>query len=109
MQKKYTSLEQVQNEISSGNLSHVELINHYLENIKKRNEELNVFLEVFENEAFETAKLYDNNLAEGQKPGRLFGMVFGIKYVICYKGHKVSASSKMLDNFGPFRTILNQF
>ncbi len=99
MQKKYTSLEQVQSAISSGKLSLVELVNHYLENIKKRNDELNVFLEVFEDEALETAAAYDKSIAEGRKPGRLFGMIFGIKDVICLKGHKVSASSKMLENF----------
>src|SRR5690606_36173587 len=35
--------------------------------------------------------------------GRLAGMVVGIKDNICYAGHKVSASSKILDNYiSPF-------
>jgi aspartyl-tRNA(Asn)/glutamyl-tRNA(Gln) amidotransferase subunit A len=36
---------------------------------------------------------------EQKAAGRLAGMVIGIKDNICYKNHKVSASSKILEGF----------
>jgi len=38
-------------------------------------------------------------LQAGKKLGRLFGVVVGIKDVLCYKGKTTSAGSKMLENF----------
>ena len=35
----------------------------------------------------------------GQPTGKLFGVVIGIKDVICYKGHHVTAGSKILEGF----------
>ncbi|HAP00757.1 MAG TPA: Asp-tRNA(Asn)/Glu-tRNA(Gln) amidotransferase GatCAB subunit A, partial [Bacteroidetes bacterium] len=63
---------------------------------KKKN--LNAFLEVFADEAREQAILIDKKISEG-KAGRLAGMVIAIKDVLCYKGHKVSSSSKILSGF----------
>ncbi|HEX3384015.1 MAG TPA: Asp-tRNA(Asn)/Glu-tRNA(Gln) amidotransferase subunit GatA, partial [Mucilaginibacter sp.] len=59
---------------------------------------LNAFNEVFEQEALSRAKEVDARIRSGNG-GRLAGMVIAIKDNICYKGHKVSASSKILDGF----------
>lgn len=44
------------------------------------------------------AEKVDEKLKKGTA-GKLAGLVIGIKDNICYKGHKVSASSKILENF----------
>jgi aspartyl-tRNA(Asn)/glutamyl-tRNA(Gln) amidotransferase subunit A len=62
------------------------------------NVHLNAFLEVFEESAIAQAKIVDEKIKEGTA-GKLAGVVIGIKDNICYKNHKVSASSKILDNF----------
>ena len=53
---------------------------------------------MFEKDALEQAKKADLNFKSG-KPGKLSGMVIGIKDNLCYKGHNVSAASKMLEGF----------
>lgn len=60
--------------------------------------ELNAFLELFNTTAIAQAKAVDAKRAAG-KSGPLAGMVISIKDNLCYKDHKVSASSKMLEGF----------
>ena len=59
---------------------------------------MNAFVEIFEDSSREAARLVDIKIAEG-KAGCLAGVILGIKDNICYKDHKVSASSKILNNF----------
>lgn len=94
----YTCVEQVQADLQAGNISCVQLVKHYLSQIKAH-QQLNVFVEVFEQEALQKAAALDKKIANGEKTGKLCGMVMGIKDVICYKNHKVSAASKILENF----------
>lgn len=75
----------------------VDIVQVYLGKIQE-NQDLNAFLEVFETSALEQAKRIDQKRAEG-KAGRLTGMVIGLKDNICFKDHKISASSKILEGF----------
>ena len=59
---------------------------------------LNAFLEVFTDEALENAATIDERIAN-KKAGKLAGLVIALKDNICYKGHKISASSKILEGF----------
>lgn len=72
------------------------LLEDYLTKIESSN--LNAFLEVFTESARADAKKVDEKLNAGTA-GRLAGMVVGIKDNLCYKNHKVSASSKILEGF----------
>tara|TARA_R100001015_G_C4621578_1_gene178798 strand:+ start:590 stop:2038 length:1449 start_codon:yes stop_codon:yes gene_type:complete len=82
----------------NSDISAVELVNHFIERIEKH-AELNVFLEVFGESALAKAKEIDEKLSKGEEIGRLAGMVISIKDNICYKGHKISASSHILEGF----------
>lgn len=82
--------------LSSGK-SVLDVVETYLDRIGE-NKELNAFLEVFESSARDAAKLVDEKRKNGTA-GKLAGMVVGLKDNMCYQGHKVSASSKILDNF----------
>lgn len=73
------------------------LVLHYLDTIEQH-KHLNAFLEVYANEAKQQAEVVQQKLASG-KHGKLAGMVIGLKDNISYKGHHLSASSKMLENF----------
>lgn len=90
------SYADVRNAISSGNTV-MSILEAYLSAIEN-NKDLNAFLEVFDNSAREKAALVDEKIKKGTA-GRLAGMVIGIKDNLCYKGHIVSASSKILDGF----------
>lgn len=90
----YHSLAAIRTALDTGQTSLTDLVRHYLSNIEA-NSKLNAFLEVYGAEALQRAE------ALQQKPtkGKLYGMVIGIKDNICYKDHKVSASSKILEGF----------
>ncbi len=92
----YQTFAEVKSALSSGK-SVLNIVEFYLDNIQKQSE-LNAFLEVFETSAREQAIRVDEKIREG-KAGRLAGMVIGLKDNLCYKGHKVSSSSKILEGF----------
>lgn len=54
---------------------------------------------MFEAEAIERAEALDKKRQSGFALGRLYGVVVGLKDVICYKDHKISAASKILGDF----------
>ena len=95
--KKYNSLTEIQELIAQQKLSLPDLLDYYFEQIAA-SEHLNAFNEVF----FLSAKAQAQTVQEKinkKTAGKLAGMVIGIKDNICYKGHMVTASSKMLDGF----------
>ncbi len=95
--KTYRSLAAIQEDLNNGSISCHSLTQAYLNRIAE-NKHLNAFIEVFETEALSRAQAIDEKLQNGTA-GRLAGMVIGIKDNICYKGHNVSASSKILEGF----------
>ena len=95
--KKYNSFSEIKSDLNSNATSCVALVNSYVQTIQA-NKNLNIFLEVFESSALEKAKLVDEKL-KSKTAGRLAGMVIALKDNLCYKGHKVSASSKILEGF----------
>lgn len=92
----YKTFSEVKVALSAGK-SVESIVLSYLEQIEN-NKDLNAFLEVFTESALNQARLVDQKLTSG-KAGRLAGMVIGLKDNICYKGHAVSASSKILEGF----------
>jgi aspartyl-tRNA(Asn)/glutamyl-tRNA(Gln) amidotransferase subunit A len=97
MTKLYTSLKQIKSALQSREVTVEGLVIEYLKQIKA-NANLNAFNEVFEQEALLRAKNIDSRIQLGIA-GKLAGMVIAIKDNICYKGHQVSASSKILKGF----------
>lgn len=95
--KIYRSLAAVQEDLKNGSVSCHSLTEAYLNRITEK-KHLNAFLEVFEEEALTRAQTIDKKFQSGTA-GRLAGMVIAIKDNICYKGHTLSASSKILDGF----------
>lgn len=100
--KTYNSLSEIQQDLKANSISCTSLVEAYVQRIKD-NKHLNIFLEVFSASALEKAADVDAKLKAG-KAGRLAGMVIALKDNICYKGHSVSASSKILV---PFESLYN--
>ncbi len=83
--------------LAQGETTCLDTVRHFLTEIDSR-KNINAFLEVFNQEALERAAEIDEKIKYGGG-GKLAGMVLAIKDNICYKGHKVSASSKILQGF----------
>jgi aspartyl-tRNA(Asn)/glutamyl-tRNA(Gln) amidotransferase subunit A len=97
MAKNYSSLIEIKSGLKRGEITVEGLVKEYLNKIKQ-NAHLNAFNEVFEQEALTRANNIDSRIELGIA-GKLAGMVIAIKDNICYEGHKVSASSKILEGF----------
>ncbi len=95
--EKYSSLEVIRTGLKQGEITCLSLVNHYLDNIEKKSH-LNVFLEVYAEEARQRAEVIDAKLADGSA-GRLAGMIVGIKDVLCLKDHGLQGGSRILDGF----------
>jgi aspartyl-tRNA(Asn)/glutamyl-tRNA(Gln) amidotransferase subunit A len=94
----FTSIYDYQESLNEGTLSCRDAVSYYLERILRLSH-LNAFVQVYEKEALETADRLDGERTAGNKPGRLHGVIIGIKDVICYKDHPVTAGSHILDGF----------
>lgn len=95
--RDYRSLEEVQADLSEGVTTLPKLVQHYLHQIDEKSN-LNIFLEVFGEEALERASSIQSKI-EKKSAGRLAGMVIALKDNIVYAGHKSSAASKILEGF----------
>ena len=93
----FRSFTEVQEALAKNNTTCLDITNTFLAKIEEY-KHLNAFVEVYNNEARNRAKDIDKKIKSG-KAGKLAGMVLGIKDNLCYKGHRVSASSKILDGF----------
>ena len=94
----FTNIEQYQKDLKAGNVSCLSAVQYYLDSISKQ-KQLNAFLEVYAEEALQTAAVLDIKRKSGTKTGKLHGVVIAIKDVICYKGHKTTAASRILNDF----------
>jgi aspartyl-tRNA(Asn)/glutamyl-tRNA(Gln) amidotransferase subunit A len=95
---EFSSIEQYHAQLNEGSETCVHAVEHYLQRINS-NRHLNAFIEVFADEAIERARQLDEKRKAGKGNGKLHGVIIGIKDVICYKDHKISASSAILNNF----------
>lgn len=95
--KKFNSLKEIRILIDQKKTSLPDLLEYYFNQISQQ-QQLNAFNEVFFASARKQAAEVQKKLDQGTA-GKLAGMVIGIKDNICYKDHRVSASSRMLDGF----------
>jgi aspartyl-tRNA(Asn)/glutamyl-tRNA(Gln) amidotransferase subunit A len=93
----YLSLAETRSAIADGTTTIEAVTRHYLKTIQEKSD-LNAFLEVFEEGALKQAIAIDQKWKDGNV-GKLAGMVIGLKDNLCYKGHQVTASSKILEGF----------
>lgn len=93
----FTTIRQLQADLAAGSITCQQLVAESIKAIEDK-KQLNAFLEVFNDTAIAQAKAVDAKIAS-KTAGRLAGVIIGLKDNICYKGHKVSASSKILEGF----------
>lgn len=77
----------------------MQLVKDCFVKIKKDNKRLNVFLDIFEDEALKKAAEVDEKISKGTEIGLLEGIPCAIKDNICIAGKRTSAASKILENY----------
>lgn len=93
----YHSIGKAHEAVLSGKTTCQQLVTHFLEQaISKAH--LQAFLELYEDEALAQSAKVDQKIADGTA-GKLAGAVIALKDNICYKDHKLSAASKILEGF----------
>lgn len=94
------TIEQAHEGLKSKQFTSVELTQACLQRIKERNSEINAFITVCENEAFEAAKKADQMIAKGEI-NVLTGIPYSVKDAICTEGIRSTGAAKILDNYIP--------
>lgn len=95
---RFTTIKDYHNNLQSGQTTVVEAVRFFVETAKG-GAALNAWLTIYESEALQAAKKLDEHTLAGQPLLPLHGVVVGLKDVIAYKNHPLSAASKMLENF----------
>ncbi len=85
--------------LRSGELTPTEHLEEVIKNIEKREKELNAFITLDIEGAFEKAKELDRMVEEGRIEGRLFGLVFAVKDNIAVKDMKLTCASGILKDY----------
>lgn len=93
----HSSLSVVQAGIREGKLNLRNLAEEYLQRIEEL-KHLNAFIEVFNDEVLQKASEIQEKIVAGTG-GKLAGLIIGIKDLICYRQHGVSAGSRILKDY----------
>ncbi len=94
----FASVEQYHAQLKEGTISCVQAVQHYLGKIEATRH-LNAFIEVYDREALDRAAALDTERKNGGVTGKLHGVIIGLKDVICFKDHRLSAASRILSSF----------
>ena len=95
---RFSCIKDYHNALMNGEATCVEAVHFYLQQIDSTTQ-LNAFVEVFTEEALARAGELDAQRAQQGIQGKLHGVVIGIKDVISYKGHTLTAASHILEGF----------
>jgi aspartyl-tRNA(Asn)/glutamyl-tRNA(Gln) amidotransferase subunit A len=94
---KSLTIKKAHEDIKGGKYSAVDLAKAYLNEINKKNKEINAYLEVF-SDVLEQAKQADERFKNGTAT-LITGIPFAIKDNILIKGRIASSASKILENY----------
>ncbi len=99
--EKYQSASEIADLVTTREISAVEILDRYLNQIEQHEEDVHAFNLVTINEARAAAKETDRLIVEGEKLGPLAGVPVAIKDNLCTKGIPTTASSKILEGWKP--------
>lgn len=97
---EFLSISNIKEKVLNKEASVVEVLEHFVGEIKSRNSSINAVVELNES-AVKQAQEADKKLAAGEKLGALTGIPVLVKDLICTKGLKTTAASRILENFTP--------
>jgi aspartyl-tRNA(Asn)/glutamyl-tRNA(Gln) amidotransferase subunit A len=95
---QFTGILHYHQQLQQGSITCVQAVTHYLQQAENQRH-LNALVELYAEEALVRAAELDAERSSGKPVKRLHGVVIAIKDVLCYKGHEVTAASKILAGF----------
>ncbi len=85
--------------IKNHEITALDNLDMFCKNIYRNNDSYNAFLEINKRSALECAEDIDSRINNGEKVGKLAGMVVGIKSNINVENFHITAASKTLENY----------
>ncbi|HET9824278.1 MAG TPA: Asp-tRNA(Asn)/Glu-tRNA(Gln) amidotransferase subunit GatA [Chitinophagaceae bacterium] len=95
---EFSSISQYHAQLKDGSASCRQAVEYFLGRINA-SKHLNAFIEVYAEEALKKADELDEKRIVGEDIKSLHGVVIGLKDVIAYKDHRLTAASKVLNGF----------
>ncbi|PIP26761.1 MAG: Asp-tRNA(Asn)/Glu-tRNA(Gln) amidotransferase GatCAB subunit A [Candidatus Moranbacteria bacterium CG_4_9_14_3_um_filter_40_7] len=92
-------IKELHEKLLAGKITSEKLTQNYFSKIKKKDEKISAFLTLTEDLAMAQAKKTDEKIKKGEEIGILEGIPGAVKDVICMKGVRTTAASKILDNY----------
>jgi aspartyl-tRNA(Asn)/glutamyl-tRNA(Gln) amidotransferase subunit A len=104
----HTNIQTYHQALQSGQLTCFSHVTNILAQIEA-NKELNIFITIFATKALEKAKALDAKRLAGKPLAPLHGVIIGLKDVIAYENHTLTAASKILEGYvSPFSATVVQ-
>lgn len=94
------SVKELSEGLQKGEFSSVEITKTYLDRIKEKDDNINSYVTVTEEQALADAKAADERIAAGNAT-LWTGIPFAHKDIFCTEGVRTTCGSKMLENFVP--------
>lgn len=109
MDLTHSTCTEIRDAVRGKKVSALEVTRHFADRIQKLDSKVNAFVTT-NDRAEDAAKAVDSKIAKGVDPGSLAGVPMAIKDLLCTKGLKTTASSKILANFIPpySATVVNR-
>ena len=95
---EFSSISQYHAQLKDGTASCRQAVEYFLQKINA-SKHLNAFVEVYADEALKKADELDKKRNSSHPIRSLHGVVIGLKDIIAYEGHRLTAASKILDGF----------
>ncbi len=92
------TIAEAREKVLAGDVTLRELVEGYKSQIEARNEEVNAYVYLDFDSAFEQADTIQKKVENGEA-GALVGAIMGIKDVICERGKPLTCASNILDDF----------
>ena len=93
------SITELSARLKDRSLSSEEVTKTYLERIKETEDRVHAYLTVLEDYAIKSAQIADENFKKNHISSPLQGIPIAVKDLLCMKGTKTTAGSKILENF----------
>jgi aspartyl-tRNA(Asn)/glutamyl-tRNA(Gln) amidotransferase subunit A len=93
----YPTIAALQQALRAGETTVEAVVQGHLQRIED-GAHLNVFIEVWADEALQRAQVVQDKIRRGEA-GKLAGVTVALKDNLCYRGHRATASSRILEGF----------
>lgn len=94
----FSDFSQIQESLATGDTTLPEIVQHYINNIEQRNDEINAIVSIDKDAALQQAKEIQGRIEEGSA-GKLAGMVISVKDLICERDKPTTCASNILSDF----------